>query len=62
MPCRDDMYVQLMICNISAAEVLVKRRMLIEQAYSDLATGEFPVWHSQMTERGQQRWARVRTR
>lgn len=30
---------------------------VIEQAYRDLASGEFRVWHAQMTERGYQRWA-----
>lgn len=30
---------------------------VIEQAYRDLATGEFAVWHSEMTERGYRRWA-----
>ncbi|MBA6411645.1 NUDIX domain-containing protein [Parahaliea sp. F7430] len=30
---------------------------VIEQAYRDLATGEFRVWHSQMTAKGYQRWA-----
>lgn len=31
----------------------------IEQAYRDLATGEFAIWHSEMTERGYQRRAVV---